>query len=203
MIAAVARISAASTPSARTRWLTTSRTLGGRSRTSPGAESGIDERTGLGEVAHDLDDEERVAVGLVADRPRELRDVVLFGECGDELADLALAESRECQPFEPLQPSQIGERLGEGGGPQQVRVAVSSDDQDPLRARDDEEVAQQQQGRFVRPMQVVEHDDGAARSGRVRDQPGDSLEEPVALRVGVGVRPVRHGRDEIGQEPSE
>ena len=81
---------------------------------------------GLDERAPQLADEERVAVGQVADRPCELlragADVTPCG-AADELRYVVARKAGEPQPHDVVGPAQVGERLGECS--RQVGVCVT------------------------------------------------------------------------------
>jgi hypothetical protein len=74
----------------------------------------------------------------------------------------------------------------------EVAVAVGGDDEEPEPLRKAQHVAQQQQGRLGRPLEVVEHEEDGRLAGELRQPGGDGVEEPVAL--GLGVRLERGGQ---------
>ena len=115
------------------------------------------DRPGLEQRTPQLADEERVALGEVVDRGGERPQRVVgagAGSAPDELGHLLPGQPR--QPYvDDVVPAQFGERLGELAGHVGVGVAVGGQHDKAARggAR---EVSQQQQGRGICPVDVLE-----------------------------------------------
>ena len=76
---------------------------------------------------------------------------------------------------------------------------VGAEDPQPRGLGRARQMAQQQQRRAVGPVQVVEHEQQRAAGRDLAEQPGDGLEQAVA----VGLRIAGLGRPELGQPAAE
>ena len=148
------------------RWLTTSRTLSGvpSSRQRPGEPDravGDLDGAGLDQRAPQLADQERVAVGELADRPGQLgrarRGLAARG-APDELGHLRAGEPAQPQPHDVLGAAQVGERLRERLGHVGLGVAEGGEQQHARVAGGPRQMAQEEQRRRVRPVAVLEHE---------------------------------------------
>jgi hypothetical protein len=84
-----------------------------------------DERTGLGQVAQELPDEQRVALGLHVHGLGQPDDRGVEGGAGcdlDELVHFGFAETLEVDPLDVAVPSQVGEDARQGMGAIEVGV---------------------------------------------------------------------------------
>ena len=163
------------------------------------------DRPRLDQRAPQLADQERVAVGEVADRGRELgRHEVGTRREPDELGHLVAREPGEAQPHDVVA-AQVGERLRERLRHVGLGVAEGGD-QEHARRPGPDEMAQEVERRGVGPVAVLEHEQRRPAPGHAREHVGDRRVEPVALRVGVGVGGTwtlgGAGR-QLGQEPRE
>ena len=123
---------------------------------------------GVGEVADDLLDEERVALGLAVQRPHEGRGRRAADPQAHQLAPPRSAQTADSSwTIEPLAP-QPG-RARRQSPRSAVHVAEGAQDRYARAVRRTGEVAQQHQRRAVGPVQVVEHD--AAPGPRPRSRP--------------------------------
>ncbi len=161
--------------------------------------------SGLDQVPDHLLDEERVALGLLVQRPREPTRRALPRPHAHELGGLGLAESPDVELRGEPVPAKLPERARERvaaalGG------AVCAEDQQSRRVRGPGEVAQQQQRRTVGPLEVVEHEQHRRRPRQLGQQPDDGLEQPVALGLGLVLRRRRKVGDapaQLGDQPRE
>ena len=146
--------------------MTTSRTLSGVPSSPSGRVSRIVplgdlDDPGLDERAPQLADEERVAVGEVADRLCELRragaDVTARG-AADELRYVVARKAGEPQPHDVVGSAQVGERLGERSRHVGLGVAEGAEQQQARAPGGARQVAQEQQRRGVGPVPVLDHE---------------------------------------------
>jgi hypothetical protein len=153
----------------------------------------------LGEVADDLLDEERVAVGLRVQAVHEVGRHVVSGRALQQLGDLLLAQPRQRQPLDQPLAAQVGERLAERVRGREVGGAVGPrDEQRPV--GEAHEVAQEQQRGRVGPVQVVQHQHHRALLAEPAEEGADGVEEGLAAcdgGLGVTARDrVRAGRQQ-------
>ena len=162
----------------------------------------------LDQRAPELADQERVPAGELADRPRELRragaELALRG-APDELAHLLAREPGQPQPHDVVGAAQVGERLRERLRDVGLGVAEGGEQQHARVARGPREVTQEQQGRRVGPVPVLEHEQHrpAADAG---EQVGHRRVQAVALRVRIGLdrrRQLAHAERQVGQQPRQ
>ena len=106
--------------------------------------------SGVDQVAQDLLDEERVALGVAVQRVREVRRRRAPEPRGDHRRDLPPMKAPEPHPLESPLAAQVRKRGSKRLG--QVGVAVGAEDQHALRLDRAHEVRQQQRGRPVRPV---------------------------------------------------
>ena len=130
------------------------------------------ERTALREVAQDLGDEERVALGLAVHRLREDRRRLLLADGFDERLHLVAVEPAQQHALVEVLSPQRGDHVGERMGAVELDVAIRAHDQDALATQVARQVLQQQERRLVGPVEVVEHEhDRTARPPRWRGTP--------------------------------
>ena len=162
------------------------------------------------EATDHLGHEQRVAVGLPVEGAR-VRPLALLelgaGQLLDQVEHVALAEPLQLElphPFIPAQLRERGEQLGALGG---LYRPARGYYQQAWAARDREQVVQEEDGRNVRPVEVVEQEhDGLARGGG-RQQRSHRAEQHVALAAvpvlgcAGGGAPLADGRHQARQLP--
>ena len=150
----------------------------------------------LGEAAQHLLDEERVAGGAVLERAGE-RGVA------DEDGGLGLAEPRERDALHDLLAAEVGEQAGRAAGVG-LRVAQGHEHEQRRAVQAADDVAQEQQRRPPRPLEVLDHEQQRPRRRGLPEQRGDGLEQPVAAVLALAggslraVAELRHERRESG-----
>ncbi len=163
-----------------------------------------DLHAGLDQVADDLLDEERVALGLFVQGTRERPCRHLPRPQPHELGSLGVVQSLDVQLGGEPVAAELGQRVRERVAA--LGRAVRAQDQQTRGVRRPRQVPQQQQRRPVGPLQVVEHEQHRGRTRQVRQQPDDGLEQPVALGLGLVLgrrRQVGHAPAQLGDEPRE
>ena len=168
--------------------------LGERGQTPP---FGPLDRVRVDEVAQDLLDEERVALGFAVKRVREMRRRRAPEPAGDHRRDVAPVQAPQPQPLDGSLAVQVREHRDQRLA--QLGLAIGADDQHALGLDRAHDVRQEQCGRLVRPVQVLEHQHDRPRSRRVREQRAGGLEqaEPLVLRSRRG--PARPGPGVCGR----
>jgi hypothetical protein len=160
-------------------------------------------------VAEHLVHEEGVSLGFRVHGPRQRRALVakvMASHRSDELNHLEITEPGQRQALHSRVASEISQDLSQRMAAAEVGVSVRAQDEHTLQPVGPQEMAQQEQGRFASPVEVVEHEDhsGVRRHGR---QPRDHrLEEQEALGLGVGrlSRPSRRLQvEQTGHEPRQ
>ena len=203
MTAASDRLAADARPRRTTRASITSRTPAG-SPTSP-TPSGATQRPSssrrsapdLEEMAEDLVDEERVAVGLAVDGVGQGHPLVVHGLAGDGLHDrhhLAGLEPRQFDALHPARPPQGAQGLDQGVGGGQLAVTERAQHDQAHRAVGRHQVSEELQAAHVGPLQVVEDDD----HGVVLGDPGHELDHRGEQLVALGVRIDGPDRRDVG-----
>ena len=152
------------------------------------------------QVAHDLLDEERVALGLAVQRPQERRLHVVHPERGHQLGHLGLREPGERDAGQRALAPDAGGELEQRVVGLELGVTVGAEQQHAPRMRRPYELAQQLEGRPVGPVQVVEHEHERGVRARLAEQRGDRLEEPHPAAVGVTARVLIRRRPELREE---
>jgi hypothetical protein len=126
----------------------------------------------LGEVAHDLGHEERVAFRLPPHHPGQLLGLLIIeavaGGGLDEGGDPGGVEARECQPLHSAVATELPQEVAHGVAAADVAVAVGDDDQEPQGFLGTQDVPQQQQRGLGRPMEIVEDQEDGRFRGNVR-----------------------------------
>ena len=152
----------------------------------------------------ELTDEEGVAVGTPADGGHHRAGHLPPGHRGQLSGDLRLAQPGQPDPRDRRLAAERGnggaERLLPGG----LGVPVRRDHHQPGRRHARGEVHQQPYGRRVRPVQIVEHHQQTARSGRGHQGLGGGLEQPEPLPrrpVATGEPTGQLRRRELGRAP--
>ena len=164
------------------------------------------DRARLREVAQHLDDEERVAFGSLVDDPAQLRRRVVARENADELRHGRRVEGLERVTEHPALAPELGQHLCQRMLDVELGLPVGAEHQETGLARIASQVLQQQQGRLVGPMQVVEHEHHGPVLRGLAQQRAHGLEQPRAraLRVaGQRLREVGDQLRELGHEPSQ
>ena len=158
----------------------------------------------LGRRAQELLDEERVAAGLAAEalhrRPVQR---VATDAGGHELGRLGSTQAAEVDLVEGGLAPQVGEQARHRPARVGVHVAVGGDHQQRRSGAAAQDLAQQQHGGDVGPVQVLEHQQQPVPVGGVEQQPDHRLEELVAeplVLVAARGRGGRTGRAELGDQ---
>ena len=169
----------------------------------------------VAQVAQDLLDEERVALGLAVQRRHEVRGGRAAPWACDQLPDLAGVEALERDVREAVLAPQRGDQLRQRVPLLELRVAVGAEEHRAPRLGRAHEVAQQLHGRAVGPVQVVEDEQQRRARGQLGQQRGERVEQALALRPDLveaggrhGGRRVRHAelrqqRGEVGRARAE
>ena len=161
----------------------------------------LDEGAGLHEVAPQLAEQERVAVGLLGEHlDRPCRYCVDRGARRglDERGDALTVEAGDLHAREAFETVELGERLVEGVVDIGRRLAMRGDQTQAQRQRRAEPVQYQLQRGPAGPLEVVQHEqDGCAPAG-IDDEVGDGVEVRDARilaerQLGRVVRVVRIG----------
>ncbi len=137
------------------------------------------------EVAQDLLDEERVALGLLVQLVDERGRRPAAVERGHERGRLAGVEAGQLDPLERPLAAQAREQRRERLARPRRRAPVARNSA-ALRRRRAHEVAEQLERRQVGPVQVVEHDEQRRVAGDLRQQRGDPVEQAQPLGAGLG-----------------
>ena len=160
----------------------------------------LDEPTGICQVAQQLSDEQRVALGLDMDGLGELddRDVERVA-CGDldELLHLGLAQAGQLDPRDMGLPAQIGEHAGQRVRAIEVGVAERADGEQAGRS-DPHDVAQEQQRRLGGPLQIVQDEQQRNRQRHPGEHGADRLEHAVAAGLGLVASVRADERETVG-----
>ena len=139
----------------------------------------------LAQVAHDLLDEERVALGL----PVQRRDEVGGRRGGavrlHQRRDLAGLEAVELEVGEDVLAPQRGDQLRERVALLELGVAVGAEEHRAPRLGRAHEVAQELHGRAVGPVQIVEDEQQRSAGGELGEQRGERVEQALALHPGL------------------
>jgi hypothetical protein len=166
---------------------------------------GAVDRPRLDQVGEQLGDEEGVTAGLRAEHIDELRGPLVEWVAGGRLeqrADPALVEAADAHCRRPGVTLKISEHLRQRMIRGELRLAIDAEDDRSQRPLGAKHVAQHEQRRSGRPVQVVEHEQGGLHTRRGLDQRGYRFKQGVALGFGVAA----HGlpqRVEFGQQPRE
>ena len=151
----------------------------------------------LVDVAQRFDEEEGVATRDRGQRPCQL--LVVVACLGDVGRDVVGVQTAQREAIGGTVAVQVGEDGRQRMGPVEVGAAVRADDLHAGVLSEPQQMAQQQQGRLGRPVQIVEDQhDGCARGGDPQ-QRDDGVEQCVTLCVGVGAG----WRCQIGQHLGE
>ncbi len=153
----------------------------------------------LREVSEHLDDEERIALGFVADRAGELEALgprLVAGVLPEEVDDILGREAVQRAALRSIETAEVRQRVGQRVAPLDIGVAVRADDEHPHRSLRPHDVVQEQQGRPSRPMHVVEHEKDGALVARRREPVHDRVEHPIALGLRIG----SCGRRDVGRQ---
>ena len=146
------------------------------------------------DMAQRLDEEERISTSHRRQGPAQFFVVVTgFGDIG---AHLVLVQSGQIQPMCRAIAVQVGEHGGQRMRAVQVGAAVGGDDLHLGLVTEAQQVPQQEQRGFGRPVQVIEDQHHRRARGGDSEYRDDGVEQCVALGVGIGAR----RRGQIGQQ---
>ena len=116
----------------------------------------------------------------------------------DELDGLLLGETPDLDLRHESLAAKLRERVGEAVGAGLGRAVGAEHEHAPV-VRRPRDVAQQQQRRAIRPLQIVEHEQHRRLGRHLAEQPDDGLEQPVAL----GLRLRLERRRQVGRAPAQ
>lgn len=159
-----------------------------------------------GHAAQDLFDEERVALGLLVQGADELVVARCAAAPPYQFRDIRLGQPAQLDRGQHLGPSQLGEHgvqvrvIGGFGRP------AGDDHRDRLGAAAAQQVAQQEQGRPVRPLGVVDDEQQPGRAAQPVQHGAHGLEQPPALSVRLCLRRVVRRRKlpaQLGEESGQ
>ena len=130
--------------------------------------------TALIDVTQRLDEEERVAARHRSQRPAKL--FVVVARLGDVRRHIVLIESAELQTLGRAVAVKIGQHRRKGMGAVEIGTPIRADDLHARLVAESQQMAQQQQGGFGRPMQVVEYENDWRACRRGIQQRNDCVE---------------------------
>ena len=133
------------------------------------------------EQAHDLVDEERVALGRLVDRAHDAIGRAAARDALDDRGDVGLAQPAQRQPLTVA--DDVAQRRRQLCVQSGLGLAIGADHEDRGVAHVDGEEAEQQQRRMIGAVQVVEDEDERRLTGRGAQQRRDRVEELKARRV--------------------
>ena len=107
------------------------------------------------------------------------------GRESDELPELGVGEPTEPDPDDALGAGDVDERVGEARRDLAGGVSIRRDDQHARGRAGPHEVAQEEQRRRVRPVDVLEHEQDRRAPSGGGEHVGDRRVQAVALRVGI------------------
>ena len=158
------------------------------------------ERPFLRHQVHDLREKERVALGLLVDAVHQRPLRLDAGGAAEVVADLGLRQAAQGDPAEQRLAVHLRERAGERVAAVEVGVAVGAEYEDARPADLAPHVREQLQGRRVRPVQVVQHEQQRRALRNAAQEAGHRVEQPELRLLGVGrgrLGQVREERAEI------
>ena len=183
--AGVRTCSAVSPSRARRVWISSLMPSGTGTRLSVESLSSSSSGASSVRLAQRLLDEERVALGpLLQAQDERARGLACLAGL-DELHRLGVVEPVERDPLEAGVAVEPREQLGDLLGAVAAGLADRRHDEQPHRLDVLQHVPEQQRGRGVRPLQVVEHEHRRRLAGHTREHAGDGFEEPEAARLAV------------------
>ena len=148
------------------------------------------DRPGLHQGAPEFADEECVALCEVADRIGELaqlRAEVASHGAPDELGHLLAGETGQAHTDHVVGPSQVCERLRESLRDVGLGVAEGCEQQNASVARGPCQVTQEEEGRGVGPVPVLQDQQRRPAHGDRRKKVGHGGVQPVALGIRIGL----------------
>ncbi len=155
--------------------------------------------------AHDLVDEEGVALGLPVDSLHQGLGRLNPGGDLDEAGHVALAEAAQEDALAELSAGQLAERVSEGMLASQLHVAVCSENHQAGAAQLPRQELQQEERRLVGPVEVVQDEDDGLAVARVLEERRDGVEQAEAgllrlqgRRLGQAGQPLPHLRHHLG-----
>jgi hypothetical protein len=144
-------------------------------------------------------DEERVALGLGVDGAHQLLRRGLAGEGGEQLGHLGGGQAGQGAVLGRAGPARVDPQLGQDPGAADVGLAVAAEHQQRRRGGPTGQLADDQQGGRIRPVEVVQDQQGRGGPGHRDQQPLGGLGDQE--RLGLRLQPRRAGqvRDPLGQ----
>ena len=159
----------------------------------------VEEHARLGQVEVDLLGEERVALALGVDPVDEGGRWLLPGQPGHKGRDVLLGQRPQRDPRHQPLPHQLVEDPGQRRGRLDLVVPEGADDHDRHVGQVRGQVLEQQQGRLVGPVQVLEHEHERAFGGGPPDELAHAEPQVAAGLLG---REVQRRRD-LGDDQSQ
>ncbi len=163
----------------------------------------------LDEQAHDLGDEQRVALGLSIDRLDQSGRSCHSRDQLDEASHVGLCQAPHEDALEELLAGQLSKRLGEGVASGDVDVAIRADHQQPGIGQVAGQELQQQQRRAVRPVQILQNEHQRLVAGSILEKGGNRVKQPKTRlvrfqsrrrpQVGDALAEVRDNLGDIGR----
>jgi len=148
-------------------------------------------------VPQEFDGEERVAVGLAAERVRQrdsLRRKLEARSYLDQFHHLAVGQTTETHAGHRGFAVKLGQKRGQRMATRDIQLAVRRDYRHPQARSSYDQMAKEVEARGVRPVQVVEHDDDRRFRRHRRQQRRHRLEQQVTLRLRTGFDRLARGK---------
>jgi hypothetical protein len=167
------------------------------------------DRAGLDERPPKLVDEKRVSFGEVADRPRQVAEpFARIGSCRapHKLHHVVAGQAAEPQADDVLGSAEIGERLRERARHVGLAVAERGQQEQARITAGPSEVPEEQQGRSVGPVSVLDDQKHGTHFGDSRQELRDRRVQAMALGVGVcldGWRQLAGALGQMREQPRE
>ena len=155
----------------------------------------------LAQVADDLLDEERIAVGLAVQGVHEGRLGARHAERGDQLGHLGLRQAAHREVLEHAFAADVGDQLVQRVTRLDLGLAVGAEQQRAARLRRAHEMTQELERGAVGPVEVVEDEHQRPRRAGLGEQRGHRVEEAEAVAVGGAV--VGGRRPELAEQDPE
>ena len=148
-------------------------------------------------------DKKRIAFAGGLDAEQLHRRQRRFGQAGDDALDIMVRQAAEHETLRAAAPEQAGEDGGDWPTRVQLRVPTRAEDDNPASVDALGEVAKEHHRRFIRPLQVVEHDQHRLVRLHAGEEAVDRFEELLANFVGRDLVSGRHAADLLPQARHE
>jgi hypothetical protein len=167
----------------------------------------VEELAGLDQVAEQLFDEERIPLRLEVDERDQLGRRALAGARLDQGGRAGLVEAAQHHLLDPGIAQQLGERGAQRATGLELGMAIGAEHQDGHLADALGQMAEQQQGRFVGQVQILEDEDLRLGARRPLDERRYAVQQvaPLLLRrqpdrfgdVVIALSQLRHQRVDL------